>query len=43
MNIFDKIRWDIQRKSFCGRGIWRCLNKICRDFEEISRVLHDKL
>ncbi len=42
MNFSEKIRWNIQRKSFSNRGIWRWLNQILKSFDEISRTLNDK-
>lgn len=34
--------WKIQRKSFCNRGIWRCLNQLMKDFEEMNKTLNGK-
>lgn len=42
MNFSEKIRWNIQRKSFSNKGIWKWLNQIAKSFVEISRTLNDK-
>lgn len=42
MNFSEKMRWDIQRKSFSNRGIWRWLNQLARSFDEIRRTLNDR-
>ena len=34
--------WKIQRKSFCNRGIWRYLNQLMKDFEEMNKTLNGK-
>lgn len=42
MNFSEKIRWNIQRKSFSNRGFWKWLNQIIKNFDEISRTLNDR-
>ncbi|WP_275532677.1 hypothetical protein [Eubacterium sp. An11] len=42
MNFSEKIRWNIQRKSFSNRGIWKWINQIVKSFDEIIHTLNDK-
>ena len=42
MNFKEKIFWNIQRKSLCDKGIWRCLCNFFRNISEICRILNDR-
>ena len=42
MNFKEKMCWNIQRKSLCNRGIWRCLCNFCQSISEVCRILNGK-
>lgn len=42
MNLSEKIRWDIQRRSFSNRGIWRWIHQLAKSFDEIRQTLNDR-
>lgn len=40
MDIIRKIKWTIQRGTLSNEGIWKLVNEICSDINEVCRFLN---
>lgn len=42
MTFKEKLCWNIQRKSLCDKGIWKCICNFCQNISEICKILNGK-